>query len=88
MLEYSETLAVTPRAPGPAHGNKTAMGAPEVHGSRQDEMAEVEAEADKAAAEERSAAESAARLACLQAAGLEVWSQARRELRKKDVHAG
>lgn len=35
-------------------------------------MAEVEAEADKAAAEERAAGETAARLARLQAAGLEV----------------
>ena len=51
------------------HGNT----APEAHGSGQDEMAEVEAEADKAATEERAAAETAARLARLQAAGLEVW---------------
>lgn len=35
-------------------------------------MAEVEAEADKAVTEERAAAETAARLARLQAAGLEV----------------
>ena len=40
-------------------------------------MAEVEAEADKAATEERAAAETAARLARLQAAGLEVWSACR-----------
>ena len=40
-------------------------------------MAEVEAEADKAAAEERAAAETAARLARLQAAGLEVWPAGR-----------
>ena len=48
--------------------------AAETRGVRQDEMAEVDAEAEKAAAEERAAAETAARLARLQGAGLEVWS--------------